>query len=356
MWIKHPFFKYMSGITLVLFTIYLLSKVQFIFEPINSFITILFFPLILSGFLYYLLKPVVNLLSKVKFIPRTLAVVFVFLSIIGSLVFGGFSIGDQIVTQVQQFEEDIPSLIDQNEEMTKELINTNSFGFYSYDEGKQTLLNYIENQSKHLSEDVTNILASLANFFTVLLVVPFILFYFLKDGHQLQPFLLHFLPDKHKEEGRRLLNDIDKTLSTYIGGQMMVALVNGLLMYIGYLIIGLDYALVLAIIITLTAVIPIIGPALGILPAILVALVIDPFMILQILILLLIVQQLEGNIIAPLIIGNKLSIHPLTVILLLLTAGTLYGFIGILIAVPFYSVIKVTIKNIYRFYHLHFAE
>ncbi|WP_078544542.1 AI-2E family transporter [Litchfieldia alkalitelluris] len=355
MWFKHPFFKYFTGIVLVLLTIHLLGEVQFIIQPLKSFIAILFFPLIVSGFLYYIFKPLVNFLSKTKFIPRTLAIILLFLTIFGGLVLGGIALGGSVENEVVQFVEEVPSLIEQNEELTKKLIDNNSFGLLSYDEGKEKIISYIENQREHLSEDVTNILSTLANFMTVLVIVPFILFYFLKDGHQLQPFLLKYLPDKHKEEGIRLLNDIDKTLSTYIGGQMMVALVNGLLMYIGYLIIGLDYALVLAFIVFITAVIPIIGPALGILPAIMSAIVIDPFMIIKILILLLIVQQIEGNIVSPLILGNKLSIHPLTVILLLLVAGSLYGFIGILIAVPFYSVLKVVIKNIYRFYQLRLS-
>jgi len=75
-------------------------------------------------------------------------------------------------------------------------------------------------------------------------------------------------------------------------------------------------------------------------------------MALKVLILMLIVQQVEGHLITPQVMGKRLDIHPLTVIFLLLVAGSLYGFVGILIAIPAYSVLKVIVKNFIRFYKL----
>ncbi|WP_223703551.1 AI-2E family transporter [Sutcliffiella deserti] len=355
MWIKHPFFKYVTGIALVLLVIFLLSEVHFIVNPIIRFITTLFFPLLFAGFLFYIFKPIVHFISRSKYIPRTLAIFIVFLVIIGGAVGAGMALGGTVENQVREFVEDVPSILERNEEQTKEVIDENNFGLFSYEDLKQRLFTFLKDQGEGLGENVSTIISSITNFFTVLIIVPFVLFYFLKDGHRLLPFVLKFLPDKHRDEGKRILSDVDKTLSTYISGQMIVALVNGILMYIGYLIIGLDYALILALFIVITAVVPIIGPALGVLPALIIGLMIDPFMIVKILILLTIVQQVEGNLVSPLVIGNKLEIHPLTVILLLLVAAKLYGFIGILIAVPVYSVLKVLVKNLYHFYRLRHA-
>ncbi|MGD6830761.1 AI-2E family transporter [Sutcliffiella halmapala] len=355
MWIRHPFFKYLTGIVLVLLVIFLLSEVQFLVNPILSLVATLFFPLIFAGFLFYILKPVVEFLSRSKYIPRTLAIFIVFFVIIGGAVLGGFTVGGKIEEQVMQFAKDVPSILEKNEEQTKQVINENNFGLMSYEEAKQKLLTFIKDHGERIGKNVAVIISSITSFVTVLVIVPFIVFYFLKDGHKLLPFILKYLPQKHHIEGRRILTDIDKALSTYIGGQMIVALVNGFLMYIGYLIIGVEYALVLALFIVITAVVPIIGPALGVLPALIIGLMTDPFMAVKILILLTIVQQIEGNLVSPLIIGNKLSIHPLTVILLLLVAGKLYGFIGILLAVPLYSVLKVLTKNFYRLYQLRHA-
>ncbi|MCM3618559.1 AI-2E family transporter [Sutcliffiella horikoshii] len=355
MWIRHPFFKYATGIILVLLIIFLLSEVKFIVNPIISFITTLFFPIIFAGFLFYILKPLVNFLARSKYMPRTLAIILIFSAIIGGAVLGGFSVGGNIEEQVVQFADDFPSFLEENEEQTKELIDDNNLGLISYEEIKKRGLAFLKDQTQRIGDNIATIVSSVTNFVTILVIVPFILFYFLKDGHKLLPFILKMLPGKHQVEGKRLLTDIDKTLSTYIVGQMLVALVNGFLMYIGYLVIGLDYALVLALFIVITAVVPIIGPALGILPAVIIGLMTDPMMVVKILILLTVVQQIEGNLVSPQILGNKLSIHPLTVILLLLAAGKLYGFIGILLAVPVYSVLKVVTKNLFGIYRLRKA-
>ncbi|MFC0274416.1 AI-2E family transporter [Metabacillus herbersteinensis] len=355
MWIKHPFFKYLTAFILVLLALHLLSEVDFIVDPIRSFITTLFFPLLISGFLYYLLKPVVHFLSKSKYIPRTVAILLVFLVIIGGASFVGMTLGGTVEKQVNSLMEDLPSQLEDAEGETARIISENNFGFLSYGEVKNNVITYLSNVGQNFGNNIMNIISTITSIATVLLIVPFILFYLLKDDRRFSPFLLKLLPDQHKGEGERILSDIDRTLSMYIVGQMIVALVNGVLMYIGYLIIGLDYALLLAFFVVLTAVVPILGPALGVLPAILVGLMMEPFIVVKILILLIIVQETEGSLVSPLVIGNKLEIHPLTVMLLLLVAGSLYGFIGILIAIPAYSVLKVTIKNFYGFYMLRNA-
>ena len=119
------------------------------------------------------------------------------------------------------------------------------------------------------------------------------MFYFLKDGHKLRPFLLKHIPANVEDEGNRILRDVDKTLSTYIVGQFTVAIVDGILMYIGYLIIGLENALILAIFATFTDCCTFGWPFLGTIPAIISGLLISPFTAFKVLILLVIVQQLE---------------------------------------------------------------
>lgn len=125
------------------------------------------------------------------------------------------------------------------------------------------------------------------------------------------------------------------------------------MMYIGYLIIGLDYSLVLASVAMLTNVIPFIGPFIAIIPALIIAFLTSPFMALKVLIVAVIVQQIDGNITSPYIMGRNLDIHPLTIILLLLVAGSLGGLLGMIIAVPVYAVLKVILSHAYRLYLLH---
>jgi predicted PurR-regulated permease PerM len=98
------------------------------------------------------------------------------------------------------------------------------------------------------------------------------------------------------------------------------------------------------------------GPFLAITPAILVGLSDSPFMVLKVIIVFLIVQQCESNLISPQIIGQRLNIHPLTIILLLLAAGSLYGLIGLILATPTYALLKVLIDSVYKIYQLHYSH
>ncbi|MET3320092.1 UNVERIFIED_ORG: putative PurR-regulated permease PerM [Peribacillus simplex] len=150
----------------------------------------------------------------------------------------------------------------------------------------------------------------------------------MKDGDKLRPFLLKYLPTEVEPEGNAILKDVDKTLSTYIIGQFIVSIVIGAFMYVGYLIIGLDYALVFALFAMIFTVVPFLG------------------------FVLTVVQQAEGHLISSNIMGKRLNIHPLTIILLLLAAGSINGFIGILTAIPAYSVVKTIIGNFRKFYRL----
>ncbi|KHE67777.1 hypothetical protein LD39_16125 [Halobacillus sp. BBL2006] len=79
----------------------------------------------------------------------------------------------------------------------------------------------------------------------------------------------------------------------------------------------------------------------------------DPAMALYVIIIIIIVQQLEGNLVAPLVLGNRLHMHPLTIILVLIVAAPLFGFIGMVIAVPLYAVTKIVLKDLYKMYQKH---
>lgn len=123
-------------------------------------------------------------------------------------------------------------------------------------------------------------------------------------------------------------------------------------MYVGYLIIGHDYALVLALFAKIFTVVPFLGPLISLIPALFITLQQDVGLAVKVLIVLTVVQQAVGHLVTPNIIGRRLNIHPLTIILLLLAAGSINGFIGILIAIPAYSVVKTIIGNFRKFYRL----
>src|SRR5699024_4107277 len=124
----------------------------------------------------------------------------------------------------------------------------------------------------------------------------------------------HRQMDKKKELDRKEKTEaarkIDNTLATYINGQILIALILGVLMYVGYLVIGLPYAFLLAVVALVTNLIPFVGPIIGTVPAVVVALTVSLPMILKVLVVAIVIQQLESNVVTPYIMGSKLPIHP----------------------------------------------
>jgi predicted PurR-regulated permease PerM len=350
MWINKPFYKYATAAILILIIIYLLGKIDYFMWPFQKLIITIFFPILIAGLLYYILRPVVHFFSK--YMPLTLSILLLY-AVIGGIGYSAVHfLGPKIASQSEELIHKIPDKLEKITSESKNMLNENTSNFLSADKFLQYAKEYTDSFPKLLSDHAVTIFSTISSIITVLLIVPFIVFYFLKDGHKLKPFLLKHIPSNVEAEGNRILMDVDKTLSTYIVGQFIIAVVDGFLMYIGYLIIGLDNALILAIFATLLTVVPFLGPFLGTIPALISALLISPFTALKVLILLAIVQQLEGHLVTPQVMGRRLDIHPLTVILLLLVAGSLYGFIGILIAIPTYSVVKVIVQNFIKFYKL----
>ncbi len=352
MWLNHSYFKYITGAILFFILIYFLLELN-ILTPFITAVRTLFFPILIAGFLYYLLKPIVRYVRKIKFMPEEGAILSVF-AVIGAGLFFAIKISAQTIsTQFSDITQKLPKQLKETADKAQQAIDKHDMGMLSLNQLRQQASSYLSGTTQDLGEHLNQIASALTGVATVLVVVPFVLFYFLKDDNRFIPFILNFIPKKHHDEGKQVFQDISKKLSGYIIGQITVAVVDGILMYIGYLIIGLPYALVLAIFVTVTAVVPFFGPILGILPALVVALTQQPGMVLFVILTLVIVQQIEGNLVAPLVLGNKLNIHPLTIILLLLVAAALYKFIGMLIAIPLYAVVKVTVLDLYQFYKRH---
>lgn len=351
MWIHKPFFEYATGTLLVVIILFFLGKIDYALWPFQTVIAAVFAPILIAGLLYYLIRPFLHFLMR--YVPKVAGIAIVFLLI--ALIFTAliYFLGSPIKEQVASLAELAPETMEEMTEESEEAVSDFQFGGFSGTDLKNRATDYVERISSGLMENVMGILTTLMNVAIVLIVVPFILFFLLKDDDKLIPHLMKYISEDHKPEGRKLMKDVDETLSTYIVSQAIVAAVVGTLMFIGYIIIGLDYALLLAIFAMFLIIVPFLGPLIGIIPAIFVALLSgDPFMAVKVLLVLLVVQQLEGNLVTPNIMGSRLKIHPLTIILLLLIAAALFGFIGILIAIPLYAVVKTLVHNFRLFIRL----
>lgn len=348
-------FRVGYAIALILLIILLAYKVKFIFQPIVVLVQTLFFPFLVAGILYYLFRPIVYWLEKWK-IPRTISILLIYLVFIGAFVLIGFLVGPPLKEQVEKLAKEMPHMIEISKEKAIELSNqpwiSQQMNDIKWDEIIAPLTEYLKNGLLRIGTNLASFFKVITNILVVFVTVPFILYYMLKEGEQFPSYLLRLLPEEERKRGLRVLSEMDHALSTYIKGQILVSVFVGVLVYIGYLIIGIEYSLILALVAMFTNVIPYIGPILSVIPAVVVAFIDSPFMVVKVLIVAVIAQQLEGNLVSPMVMGKNLNIHPLTIIVLLLVAGSIGGFLGLLLAVPTYAVAKVVISHFYRFYLL----
>lgn len=353
---REKWFRYGTAVIMAFLIIYLGTKISFIFTPIVIIVQTLFPPIVISGILYYLLRPIVNLLAKKM--PRALAIIVVFF-IIGGVVTGlVLLVGPELQKQYNQFVRNLPSYAHNIQQWFQNIIHTDLFRQFQQSDyfSLEKITNYIQENAKQMLQNAGNKFASiagfLANIVVVLVVVPFALFFMLKDGKQAPAFLKKVLPKKHQKEADNILGDMDEALSAYIQGQLIVSFFIGVEAYIGFLIIGLDYSLVLALVAMVTNVIPFIGPWIGTAPAVVVGLLHSPIQGLLVIVVVIIIQQIDSNFTSPLVMGKKLDIHPLTIIFVLLVAGNFGGILGLIFAVPAYALLKVVVTHMYRYIKL----
>ncbi|TDM12433.1 AI-2E family transporter [Macrococcus lamae] len=335
------------GLLLAFLLVKYFLEINHIFYPVIVIVNSIVLPLLLGGFLYYITVPFQTFLEK-KRVPRWGSLIIIillmlllatsFVSIVGPVLVGQVNSFIDNLPQIQrEFESYISYALDQREKLPEGLKNGINEGIQKVNDYTGTLL----------SGAVSYITKFISTLF-LLILVPFFLIYMLKDHDRFIPFVASPFTGSRKKFVVDLFKNIDKTLKNYIQGQVTVSIILGSLLLIGYLIIGLDYALVLALWGMLTNLIPFLGPYLAVIPAIVIALIQDPIMVVYVVIIMFVAQQLEGNVITPNIMGKSLNIHPLTIITVILAAGNLGGFFAILIAVPTYAVLKTIVTSFYK--------
>ena len=174
-----------------------------------------------------------------------------------------------------------------------------------------------------------------------LAIVPIVSYYFLVESSLINNKLENLIPSQKRDIIRNITKDIDRILGKYVLGQGILCLVIAGLSFLGLFIIDVRFALVLSLINGILNIIPYFGPVLGMIPAILVALIDGPSKVISVFIVFIIIQQIEGNILAPKITANSISMHPLTIIILLLIGEKMGGILGMILIIPIAIIIKV---------------
>ncbi|WP_050607084.1 AI-2E family transporter [Clostridium niameyense] len=332
---KFKNYKYIIIIPLILILLYLILKNEIVASILNL--------IFISFFIYYFIKPIHRFLKN-KGVGNKLGAIILILSLISLITL--------IVTSF------VPAVFKESLNINKVIINIEQYIEKFYDEVKILKNNkssYVildklgEKFNSSVIEFENKFFKSLLNIGANILdiaVVPIIVYYFLAEGESIRNKILIVFPVKFRELVKNIFEDIDKVIGRYIVSQVLLSLIIGVATFIILVILKIDFPILLSFLNAFFNIIPYFGPIIGSLPAILIALMKSYKSALWTLCLLYLLQQIEGNIIAPKVTGDSIDMHPLTIIFLLTIGGKLYGFIGMVIAIPIGVVLKVIYEDL----------
>lgn len=354
--LNNKFTVVLLNILLLFVIIALFGKVNYFFRPLGQILGIILPPLVVAGILYYLIDPLIDWLEAKFNIPRVWSISIVFILIFGLLIWMVVTLIPIIQSQINSLIHNIPSYWRDLQRMLNELShNPRLQKLHLTQNFSTTKINHSLAQSwdgvlGSAFNNLTSAVGIVSNVVMILLTAPFVLFFMLKDDRQIKPLVLKYVPDRLKASIGVTLTEINGALSSYIRGQLTVAFWVAVMFAVGYLIAQVPYALLLGITAGFLNLIPYVGSALGLIPAIILALINGHGMIWSVIIVFAIEQTIETRVVSPLVVGNKMNMHPVTTIFVLLVSGGMFGLAGVIFGIPIFAILKIICSRIFKWF------
>jgi predicted PurR-regulated permease PerM len=285
------------------------------------------FLVFISFILMTALRPMVDWLAKIR-IPRVLSILVIY-----GLVFGLF--GGVIASTVPSLIFQSTTLVQALPQIVERLAPTLNIDVQSFTQ-----------QIAPISENVVRVTFGIfSNIFTLLTVLSFT-FYFLLERRNTETFLKSIMSDDMASGIISVVRSVEEKLGAWVRGQLILMFVIGLLVFVGLSLLHVEFALPLAILAALLEIVPIVGPILSAIPAVLLALATSPILAVSVVALYFVVQQVENNIVVPMVIRRSVGLSPIITIFSLLVGARLAGIVGAILAVPIFLVLQVILNAI----------
>ncbi len=302
-------------------------------------------PFIMAAIFAYLGDPVADWLETKK-LSRTLSVTIVFIVMTLIVLAVVLMMIPMIGQQVELLSKNSLDESFLTETLMPWLLN--NFGIeFDLKEMKTLVSEQLIQSKEQIIKVVTSSGMALFGWLGNLALIPVVTFYLLRDWDVLVKKIQDLLPRNDEPIISLLTKECDEVLSAFIRGQLMVMFILALVYMIGLSIVGLKLALLVGLIAGLASVVPYLGFIIGILVASIAGLMQtgDPMILLWIGIVFTIGQLLEGMVLTPLLVGDKIGLHPVAVIFAVLAGGQLFGFVGVLLALPVAAIIMVLLRH-----------
>jgi predicted PurR-regulated permease PerM len=319
-------------------------------------------PLILAGAIVFILNPVVTFLQH-RHVPRAMGTAISYLGVVGIVVLGGFLVAPLAQDQADQLSEEWPSIREDLKERVDDWSQRSEEEDWpvripEWDElGESLTGNENSTEQETLVEwfdRVRELGLRVFHVAIIFILAPIIAFYLLVDLPHIGRVFESLIPERSKVEVHLVLDRLSRAIGGYFRGQLLVALIVGVMVSIGLAILGLPFWLLVGMIAGIFNMIPLIGPYIGAVPGIIIALTVgDGFgQALWVAVIMIIAQQIDNHFITPNVMQRVVKLHPAVVMLALLAGGTIAGFMGLLLAVPTAAVLKIVLGHLWRTYVL----
>jgi predicted PurR-regulated permease PerM len=310
----------------VVFTVFFILSLWVVYE-IRDILLQVFVALLITT----ILDPLVTKFSKYK-IPRFISILLVYFLIIAGLIFVISAVIPPLVEQTTLFATSLPGLM-------KDLSLSSEVGT----EVIQQVISQLGSVPSQIAKFVFGVFGNVISVITVLVFA----YYLLSERQKLVVQLAGLIGRKKEEDSLRVLGVLEEKLGGWARGQLTLMLVIGVASYIGLLLLGIPYALPLAILAGVLEVVPYIGPVISAIPAVLIGFGISPFMGFAALVLYFLIQQTENYLFVPRIMQHSTGINPVITLLVLAIGLRLAGMVGLLLSIPVYITSQVLLKEYY---------
>ena len=304
-------------------------------------------PVVLSIILAFMMQGLTTQLMA-RSIPRWLAVAIAFMVFVGSFLIALFVILPLAWQQMTKLFTELPAMLQQLRDLMQVLPDRYP-GVFSHAQIEEWTVQALSRVGSVGQVVVSFSLSTIPNLLALLIytvLVPILVFFFLKDRELLLSWLAGFLPSE-RPMLRKIWHEMNEQVGNYVRGKAVEILIVGVASYIAFVLLGLNYAALLAVLVGLSVVIPYIGAAVVTIPVLLIGF----FQwgwgpdFLSLFIVYSVIQALDGNVLVPLLFSEAVNLHPVAIVLAVLVFGGFWGLWGVFFAIPLATLIKAMLNS-----------
>lgn len=308
------------------------------YKGLFTFMGSVLLPFVIASFIAYILHPLVEWIYHQR-IHKAIAILLIYVLFLSSTSYGIYLLYPRVLEQLNELHDQLPTYIHMYEQFMQDIDDSAASFPEPIHSSIDQLVMKMERSVEQSIERTIGGLTKLFDFVFILMLIPVLVFYYLKDFTDIKIFMRQMIPGKHRKMIKGLVETIDDRFGKYIRGQFLVSAFITIASLIAYKWIGIDFALLLAIVMGIANFIPYFGPIIGAVPAIVITLTTSVQLVWLVIGSIVVIQLLENNLLSPYILGKSVRLHPIVIIFALVVGSKLFGIIGMMLAVPLLSII-----------------